>query len=636
MPQVALLQELQYLENRRHSEYHEPTEDEVEEALKWQLDFRNQHFVGDALVMSRKLPSNSVDLIITSPPYFAVRDYGIYTIIGGDPQCTHEWLVSHSSNRNNRSVKFGQGFTCHQCGARKEQLGLESIFDCMILFWNGQIDKNDFPCGKCYLCKMVQIFRELHRVLKPTGILYLNIGDTFFGTGFGQDKNIRQTKTATNGGIMHNREEMRNLRIYQSRLKYYRDSCLCLIPERLATALVDRIGFWLRGKPIWDKQNGMPSSAENRYTLNYENVYMFTKSRNGYYFNRELVREKLKESTIIRDKYPVGTFKHDAKTGAHHSRHSETYKQMNFVDDLSDVPEQFEPITVNRKFGGKRQAGHNGNPTYSKKKWVIRDKYKNPGSVWHMSTRSFGREYCVPCDRLRPKSELIEICIECGYRFPRVSKSHAGNPRTRSSPRAREVQQNRNIYVGWDSLEDDDVCPKCQKETDHDLICFECKTVVHQHYAMFSEEFVLRMMKAGAPRSCCAECGMPKFPVVKPSAEYAKYLGKGYHKHTKDSRAGMMQRKQVKSVSADYRIVGYEARCKCNAGFVPGLVLDPFAGFFTVSAVAQKWGIDYCGFDIDQRNVSAGNRRIADDKEKLKGKPSEFAKLLEIDLANGE
>ena len=564
--QAALLQEIQFLENRRHTEYHEPTDDEIDEALKWQFDFRNALLVGDALELARKMPSNSVDIIITSPPYFAVRDYGI-----------------------------------------ARQLGLEDVFDCMILFWNGQIEKNAFPCGTCYLCKMVEIFKELKRILKPTGIMYLNIGDTFFGTGFGRDKNIQKTKTASNAGVMHNREQMRTLRARQSKLKYYKDSCLCLIPERLATALVDRVGFWLKGKPIWDKLNGMPSSAKNRYTLNYENVYVFTKIKTGYYFNRELVREKLKESTIKRDKYPVGVFKHDSKTGAHHSRHSERYKKMEFVDDPEDYDDA--PVETNIRFGGWKHAGHNGNKAYSGKKYVKRDKYKNPGSVWSMSTKSFGKEYCVPCDRLRPKAEMIEICAQCKHEFG-ISATRKGEE--------------------WD------ICPVCNAETDHDLLCFECKAQVHQHYAMFNEDFVLRMMKAGAPRSCCAECGMPKFPIVKPTAEYAKYLGKGYHKHKKDSRAGMMQRKQVKSVSSDYRIVGYEARCKCNAGFIPGLVLDPFAGFCTVAAVAQRWGVDYAGFDIDPKNIAAGKRRLADDREEMKKTPVEIAKSLEIDIANGQ
>ncbi|TDA25013.1 MAG: hypothetical protein DSO01_08605, partial [Archaeoglobi archaeon] len=148
----------------------------------------NKIHCGDAYKLLKQMPSESVDCVITSPPYYGLRDYGdeTITIYGGDPNCEHEWSEKRMTlvheNRNflrgtQEEVHGKRGTTyirmfddrtcgfCVKCGAWKGQLGLE-------------------PDWRMYVEHLVELFREVKRVLKKSGSLWLNIGDTY------SDKNL--------------------------------------------------------------------------------------------------------------------------------------------------------------------------------------------------------------------------------------------------------------------------------------------------------------------------------------------------------------------------------------------------------------------------------------------------------------
>src|SRR5690349_23923541 len=96
---------------------------------------------GDARSVLGQLPTESVDCVVTSPPYWGLRDYGLPPVVwGGDPECDHEWTADSS---------------CQQCGAWRGQLGLE-------------------PDPKEYITHLVEVFRDVRRVLKPQGTLWVN------------------------------------------------------------------------------------------------------------------------------------------------------------------------------------------------------------------------------------------------------------------------------------------------------------------------------------------------------------------------------------------------------------------------------------------------------------------------------
>ena len=175
-------------------------------------DFVNSILHGSAQDKLKELPSDSVDCCITSPPYWALRDY-----------------------------------------KTEGQLGLEPTF-------------------QHYIKKLVDIFSQVRRVLKRSGSCWVNIGDTYSSGGRGKNT------TPTNTGNKMAKDCFR----YDTGLP---DKSLCLIPERFAIAMVDQ-GWILRNKIIWYKPNCMPSSAKDRFTVDWEYLFFFTKSQR-YYFETQ-------------------------------------------------------------------------------------------------------------------------------------------------------------------------------------------------------------------------------------------------------------------------------------------------------------------------------------------------------------
>ena len=122
---------------------------------------------GDALTTLRGLPDESVQCCVTSPPYWGLRDYGTAEWEGGDPECDHKPPYGSGSSKlgggkaTQESAKIYRD-RCHKCGATRtdSQLGLEAT-------------------PEAYVAKMVEVFREVRRVLRADGTLWLNLGDSY-------------------------------------------------------------------------------------------------------------------------------------------------------------------------------------------------------------------------------------------------------------------------------------------------------------------------------------------------------------------------------------------------------------------------------------------------------------------------
>ena len=131
--------------------------------------------VGDALACLRAMPAASVHCCVTSPPYWGLRDYGTPPQIwGGDPDCRHRWGDEGKSGQRLRDGKYPRvhclhpstGAFCTRCGAWRGSLGLE-------------------PDYRLYVDHLVAVIREVHRVLRRDGTLWLNLGDCY-ATGAGK------------------------------------------------------------------------------------------------------------------------------------------------------------------------------------------------------------------------------------------------------------------------------------------------------------------------------------------------------------------------------------------------------------------------------------------------------------------
>lgn len=185
----------------------------------------NKIFNEDCLTGLKKLPDNSIDCCVSSPPYWGLRDYGV----------------------------------------------------------NGQVgNENDYIE---FVDRLTEIYKEVYRVLKPEGTCFVNLGDTYAGSGSGTTKNADTSK------YVENSKQVYCLPNGTAKSSKFRgtnlNKSLLMIPERFAIKMIDT-GWILRNQIIWHKPNQMPSSAKDRFTVDFEKIFFFVKQPKGYYFEQQL------------------------------------------------------------------------------------------------------------------------------------------------------------------------------------------------------------------------------------------------------------------------------------------------------------------------------------------------------------
>jgi hypothetical protein len=203
----------------------------------------NTILTGDCLTMLRTLPEGSVQCVVTSPPYWGLRDYGTAEWEGGDPECEHVCGGQVYDTKSPGAIQSGvrpgcDASTCKRCGARRvdAQLGLEARPDCM-----GYATGN--ACGSCYVCGMVAVFREVRRVLRDDGVCFLNLGDSYANDGKWGGSTGGKHVAALHGDSSVGR---------QKQTTGLKPKDLCGIPWRVALALQSD-GWWLRAAITWCK-----------------------------------------------------------------------------------------------------------------------------------------------------------------------------------------------------------------------------------------------------------------------------------------------------------------------------------------------------------------------------------------------
>lgn len=267
----------------------------------------NKILQGDSFEVLKTLPSESVDCVVTSPPYWALRDYGV-----------------------------------------DGQLGLEPTF-------------------QEYITKLCDIFDEIKRVLRKDGTCFVNLGDTYSGSGVGQKDT---------GKASYEEKDFRK----KATKTFLPNKSLCQIPSRFAIEMANR-GWILRNTIIWHKKNAMPSSVLDRFTNKYEQVFFFVKS-NKYYFDGDSIRipfetDETRPDGIVRQReYDYeGKFRvENAESfGSPRARNSRKYntKENTKNRDLEEIA---------REFGTRRPPGNDyeRNPLG-----------KNRGDVWTLVSEPF-------------------------------------------------------------------------------------------------------------------------------------------------------------------------------------------------------------------------------------------------------
>jgi DNA modification methylase len=303
----------------------------------------NKIYNMDCLKGLKPLDDNSIDCCVTSPPYWGLRDYGV-----------------------------------------EGQLGLEAT-------------------PEEYVEKLVLIFREVRRTLKPEGTLWLNLGDSYAGGG----RNSGNSKP--------------HPKAYKG-LEYLGDTVKGKVPEGMKpkdlvgipwmVAFALRVdGWYLRSDIIWSKPNCMPESVTDRPTKSHEYIFLLSKSQH-YYYDNEAIKEPIAESTVNRGPVTFGGAK------------GRNYK-----------PEKGDPNFRN----GSEQWGRTFDYTESCKNG------RNKRTVWNISTKPFkGAHFAV----FPPK--LIEPCILAGCPVGGIVL----DPFMGSGTTAMVAVQNQRNYIGYEMNQD--------------------------------------------------------------------------------------------------------------------------------------------------------------------------------------
>ncbi len=298
----------------------------------------------------------SIDCVITSPPYWGLRSY----------------LPNDSP-------------------LKKSEIGLE-----------------DHP--KKYINKIAKVFSEVRKVLKPTGSVWLNIGDVYYGGGGGGNQWSEQIKK--------NKEYERATKFSYDYRRKFKSNWLqrkqkLLIPHRIAIAMQED-GWILRNDVVWYKPNHMPSSVRDRLTNSFEYVFHFVKKKK-YYYDLDAIREPYKVCGVT-DKRPMGILRQKLYPKS-------TYNQSNDTH-LSQYKGKFTGMKEKTELYGSPRA-RTQRQCY-KTETTVTPLGKNPGDFWTISPQPYKEAHfaCFPLKLLeKPLKATCPkwVCIKCGKPKERLS-----------------------------------------------------------------------------------------------------------------------------------------------------------------------------------------------------------------------
>lgn len=388
--------------------------------------------VGDVRAKLRELPADHFDCVVTSPPYWGLRDYGTGRWEGGDPACDHRSPTMREGRNEERKMLPGSAATnsaqnilahnssCGKCGAIKvdQQIGLERTL------------------GE-HLGVMVDVFDEVRRVLKPTGTLWLNYGDCYATAPNGRsaadtkaagndDRTFRDKPFSTVGPIYAPDPRDEDRRGSNSTLQgtaphhtpgrvvaggQLKAKDLCMIPNRLAIALQEA-GWWVRSEIIWGKRNGMPdSSGKYRPSTSHEKIFLLSKTSNCFY-DAEAVALPCSSATNARVSQDVtnqvGSARANGGAKTNGNMKAVTRKSWKGSKFDGERDRQRHPdIGRNRAIPG--DGSMDAALAIMPETRYLRNYEAAPLSVWPMATTAFSEAHFATFP-----PELVERCLKAG------------------------------------------------------------------------------------------------------------------------------------------------------------------------------------------------------------------------------
>lgn len=490
-----------------------------------------------------ELPDGSVDMCMTSPPYWGLRDYGddVREIWGGDPDCEHKWnreIKKWHSYRGNGPCKeiYDDSFQwkgsnhafCQKCNAWYGQLGLEPTFE-------------------LYLEHLLFVCSEIKRVLKKTGSFWLNMGDTYTGS-WGSESKKRSTSPL---GLNKRTIKSQPRSSPQARIKMQR-KCLLGIPWRLVLRLVDEERWILRNAVCWAKPNAMPSSVKDRLSNNHEYLFHLVKNTKPQYYWNEKTWAMV-DKKPPKNKQREGIDWHWVETD--HKLKKRTYwHSLGYWYDLDAIREPHKDI---RDY--LRHAPFN---------YRVREAKKGHFGIVGVQSRDHEME------RYDRKGIRIPGQTAQGMHRKGHSGYHSREGKLLVNPRGKNPG---------------------------DVWTISTQPFPQAHFATFPDALCIRPILATCPAEICKKCGKARVRITDKNytpTRPGRNTGTAKSGTDLDPNQSLHQRDISKyRMKIDYQTIGW-TDCGCNAGWDSGVLLDPFAGRGTALIMAKKLGRHFIGYEL--------------------------------------
>jgi len=579
--------------------------------MKELKDIINTVVCGDSLSVLETIPDESINCCITSPPYWGLRNYGTESQIwDGDKNCRHEWgeiikdrvdITGFDRNRKglNKAAELSDGNERHAT-TNNQPITKQSNFCIKCNAWRGSLGLE--PTPELYVSHIVQICRELKRVLRDDGTFWLNLGDSYAGSG-GAHKENHANPDMSNSFKRHGVPHWGELGQPGNYLAPVgcKPKDLVGIPWRVAFALQSD-GWYLRSDIIWNKPNPMPESVSG--------------------------------SAWTRHRIKVGNRGRSANVGPNTgSNNKEPYQQNN-------------PHTERLKVEAWRvetgQQDHDDNGGFlSDAIWEDCpgcDKCSpNDGYVLSMSagrcTKS--HEYVFLLTKSGSyyyDSEAIKEPANYDGRkdtFMKGSAKYANgfvpgqNPQSvavHGHERWKRKNDGTNYGgdgVGFQNYSGYDILDNPYVRNKRSVWTIATNPFSEAHFATFPEKLITPMILAGtSDKGVCPDCGMPWVRVISKMGETTTEKAKKLGFSKKRENGGELVTNNLDYAGGhgnnirETKTTGWRPTCKCNKPPVPAVILDPFMGAGTTGLVAKKLGRNYIGIELNSSYITMADKRI--------------------------
>jgi len=641
-------------------------------------EIRNKILQGDTLLALKKIPDESIDMVITSPPYHGLRDY-----------------------------------------QTEGQIGLEKTF-------------------KDFLDKIIEVMWEIKRVVKKTGQIWVNFGDSYGGSP-AEGKSVSEAK---NFAFATDNERMFSGKSNNSRLKHAtKQKCLLMQPERFAIRCIDEVGLILRNKIKWAKKilvkkenrtigSAMPSSAKDRFNESGEELYFFSKSKEKSSDIKKWLEKPLKEvdrawlAAMVDGEGSI--YIHRSKRKQNHDVFGAMLTVCNSCKEIIDkcfkiagvgkiykmkqktnfqmykwiashntavaIIGEIYPYLIQKREQAKvaialqktnKYRGNNKGENFGPKP-ISEKEYQQKVQLWELSKKINQREVKIsglPEPNLNKSSGCERYWSDLdAVRLPPQTFENRPDGFTRS----REYQYNSKFLQDYSSMNKqsgqrfnyrvrDAIRKKEQPQfraTKKEIKGYQGKFAGRKDAEMFNSPRA-RMQR----NSECAAANMQKYKYAPADGrgEDAKteknYGVKNWHKKKYGDDGGLGKSPPTiwqieenwttnqwqinpephnfskelgvdtehfaafpqalleipikfgcprwickkcgkpRDMKIEYQTTGW-TDCGCNAGWKPGIVLDPFCGVSTTGLVALKLGRDYIGIEINKDYCEMGKKRV--------------------------